>query len=62
MNSKRKTEVYAVSMLLVIGISLVVYFFLKGNYFDLAYGIVLIIYGIKLNYLSYKKSKGYLPR
>lgn len=60
MDSKRKTAVFFVLILIVVGIGLIVYFFLEGNYFDLAYGCVLIIYGIRLYYLSYKKSKGYL--
>ena len=62
MEAKRKTEVYLVCILFLVGISLVVYFFFEKNYFDLAYGCVLIIYGIKLYYLRYKKIKEYLSQ
>lgn len=62
MNPKRKTEVYLVCILLLVGISLVVYFFVEKNVYDLAYGCVLIIYGIRLYYLRCKKIKEYLSR
>lgn len=62
MDVKRKTEVYLVCILLLVGISLVVYFFYERNYFDLAYGCLLIVYGIRLYYVRYKKIKEYLSR
>ena len=60
MNTKIKTTICIASMLVLIGISLIVYFCLEGNYLDLVYGSILIVYAIKLYYLIYKKNKGLL--
>lgn len=59
---KSKTEIYIISILIAVGVSLVIYFFIRGNYFDLIYGIILLIYGIKCVYIFFKKNKGYLQR
>ncbi len=60
MNARIKTTVCIASMLVLVGFGLIVYFCSEGNYLDLAYGSILIIYAIKLYYLVYKKSKGLL--
>ena len=57
MNTKKSIEIYIVLFLVLLGVSFVLYYFLKRNIIDLVYAVLLFMYSGRLSYIEFKKVK-----